>query len=111
MERQEYMGSRITIRKIQQGQAKIGCDPRGFQILFKESGTTGGSPNFAYLRNLLEGKGYRVTEGDRIANTPMTHLCVASDSVTVTREEIIKVLEKDQEIDLTNIDRPEKRKE
>jgi hypothetical protein len=101
------MASKLTIHKVQPGEAKVGCDPRGVQIFYKESTTLKGNPNLVYLSDLLKKHGFQVKEGDQVSDTPLRFLCVAKAGGTVTREDVLKVLQEDQEIDLTNVNRPE----
>lgn len=100
-------GSLIAVHKVQPGEARAGCDPRGVQILYKESTTTGGSPNFVYLDELLRGRGLLVKAGEVISGTPLRHLCVSKPGGTLTRDAILELLGADPEIDLTNVNRPE----
>ena len=101
------MGSMITVHKVQPGEAKVGCDPRGLQIFYKEDTNVQGNQNLAYLSDLLQQHGFQVKEGDRLSDTPMRYLCVAKTGTTVKREEVLEVLKEDTEIDLSNVDRPE----
>lgn len=100
-------GSLITVHKVQPGEAKVGCDPRGVQIFYKEITTSSGHPNFIYLGDLLRGKGLSVKAGDSVSGTPLRYLCVSKPGGNLTREEVLEFLAADSEIDLTNVDRPE----
>ncbi len=42
-----HMGSAIIVHRIQPGKAKVGCDPRGVQILYKEDLNGSGDQNLA----------------------------------------------------------------
>ena len=101
------MGSKITVHKLQQGEAKVGCDPRGVQIFYKENTNVPGDQNRAYLSGLLQKWGFEVTDGDRVSGTPMRYLCVAKTGATVKTEDVLDVLKEDTEIDLENLHRPE----
>lgn len=108
MERND--GSRITVFRVQKrqvGEANVGCDRDAIQILYKESTTRTGTVNGAYLTALLRKNGFQVKEGDAIEGTPARHLCITKVDGDATREEIVAVLQSDDEIDLSNIDRPE----
>lgn len=104
---ERIMTSKITIHRVQPGEARAGCDPTRIQILYKESTTLGGGPNLAYLTGLLDGHGFRVEEGDWISGTPLKYLCVARAGGLVAREEVLGVLAEDQQVDLSNVDRSE----
>ena len=101
-------GSMITVRRIERGNEQGGCNPRGgVQVQFKESLSSEGNPNREYLRTLLEGKGYEVTEGARVKNTPFLRLCVVKGKGQILRAEVLAVLREDPEIDLSGVDQPE----
>ena len=68
------MGSMITVHKVQPGEAKVGRDPRGVQIFYKEDTNVQGNRNLAYLSDLLQKHGFQVKEGDRLSDTPMRYL-------------------------------------
>ena len=104
---QRDIASRITIHKVQPGETRVGCHPGGVQIFYKESTTIGGDPNLLYLRTLIENHGFEATEGDSVQDTPLKYLCVARLSGSVSKEEILALLAQDQEIDLSNVNRPE----
>lgn len=100
-------GSKITVRRVEQGNRQGGCNPSGVQVQFKESLSSQGNPNLEYLRTLLEGKGYEVTEGARVKNTPFLRICVVKGTGQIQRKEVLAVLREDPEIDLSGMDQPE----
>ncbi len=100
-------GSKITVRRVEQGNRQGGCNPRGVQIQFKETPNSRGNPNMEHLRVLLEGKGYEVTEGVGVENTPFLCLCVLKGKGQIQRGEVLAVLGEDPEIDLPAVDQPE----
>src|SRR5262249_38990320 len=97
----------ITIHKVQQGEGKAGCDPRGVQILYKESRLVGGNPDGAYLAELLSKHGLEATDGAEVSVTPMRYLCVRKPGEQLKRDDVLAILEQDQEIDLGGVHRPE----
>ena len=101
------MASKITVHKVQPGEARVGCDPTGVQIFLKESTNYKGNPNLTYLSDLLGKHGFQVKEGDQVSDTPLRYLCIAKADGTVTRQDVLTVLESDEEIDLSNVDQPE----
>ncbi len=103
------MAQKITVRKVEPGEARYGCDPRGVQVLFVESTLIGGKPNLTYLAELFQRKGFLTREVDRVAGVPFLRLCVYRDGLqSVAVDEVMAVLASDpDEIDLsqTNIPR------
>jgi len=102
-----YMGSKITVHKAEPGESNVGCNPRGVQLFSKENMNVEGDQKLAYISDLSQGHGFRVTEGDRLPETPLRYLCVGRADGTVNREEVLEVLKDDEEIYLGNVDRPE----
>jgi len=103
----EHMGSKIKVHRVQPGEAKVGCDPRGVQIFYKEDLNVQGDQNLAYIRALLQRRGFDVKDGDRLSDSPLRYLCVRKADSTVKREEVLQVLKEDDEVDLSSVDRPE----
>jgi len=102
-----HMASKIKVLRVQPGEAKAGCDPRGVQIFYKEDMNVQGNQNLAYLSLLLKNHGFQAKEGDRLSDTPLRYLCVTKGDRNVNREEILEVLKADEEVDLSDVDRPE----
>lgn len=100
------VAAKITIRKVEPGEARYGCDPRAVQVLFVESQTLQNKPNMAYLNELFEKNGFQTREVEGVKDVPFLRLCVfrqgekGLESVTV--DEVVAVLKSDpDEIDLT----------
>lgn len=102
---EELGGSKITVRRVEQANSRGDCDPGGVRIEFKESIIKEGKPNMTYLRFLFESKGYEVTEGAGVENTPFLCLCVVKGGRQVQREEMLKILADDRRIDLPESDK------
>jgi hypothetical protein len=100
------LANRIAILKVQTGAADVGCDPNGVQIFYQESTIRSGDPNAAYLGGLLRKHGFQIKEGKRLTDHPMRYLCVSQGGSSVTVEDVLKVLGEDEEIDLSDVNRP-----
>ena len=101
------MSSKITVLAVQPGEARVGCDPSGIQIFYKESTTQSGNPNLIRLSDLLKKHGFQVKDGGPVSVTPLRYLCVTKTGGAVSRGDVLAVLEELQGIDLSNVDRQE----
>lgn len=101
----ENMAAAITVLNVEQGQGKYGCQPRGVQLLFVESSTIEGKPNLEYLRSFLEAQGFQVKEGAPVEGVPFLRLCVTKAQGQLTRAEMLALLEKNPQLDLSKINR------
>lgn len=101
------LADRITVLKVQAGSANVGCSPNGVQIFYRESTTCKGDPNAAYLVDLLRKHGFQVKDGKRLTEHPMRYLCVGNAGAAFTFEDVLKVLRGDNEIDISDVNRPE----
>jgi hypothetical protein len=111
-ERARKMGSRITVRSvelIERGKAGSGGKQHAVQISYKEDTTLTGphKANGEYLARLLKENGYEATEREHAPNTPFRCLRVSNPELGATKEEVLAVLRRDEEIDLTTVERPE----
>jgi hypothetical protein len=104
MSSERRVASKLRIHKVEPGNHLGGGDLRGVQILFKEAYTAaGGRPNAEPLRRLMEGQGWKVTEGFGVADTPMERLCVGKEGEQLTVGAVLAVLQADPEIDLPSV--------
>jgi hypothetical protein len=105
MSKRQNMAQKITVRKVEPGEARYGCDPQAVQVLFVESTTLPNKPNLAYLRGLFEGKGFQSKEVDPVKDVPFLRLCVYREAFKpVTVDEVLAVLRLDpEEVDLSQI--------
>ena len=104
---QRNSANSITVHKVQPGEGRVGCDPRGVQVFYKESTIIGGRPNFVYLGDLLKKHGLLVKEGSEVADTPLRYLCVSKPDGVLTRDEVLELLAADPEINVSNVTLPE----
>lgn len=100
------VAAKITIRKVEPGEARYGCDPRAVQVLFVESQTIQNKPNMAYLSELLTRQGFQTREVEGVKDVPFLRLCVSRQGEKgleyVGVDEVVDVLKSDpDEIDLT----------
>jgi hypothetical protein len=107
-----YRGNPIRIHKLtrrEPGEANVGCDHDAVQVCYKADTTRPEYPNLngEYLAALLTKQGFTVAAGEEVAGTPLMYLCVGKAVGTATRDEVVAVLKRDANIDLTNIDRIE----
>lgn len=99
--------SKIKIHKVEQGQGRVGCHPRGVQIFYKGSTTLSGNPVRGYLAKLLEGHGYEVKDGDPVAGAPIQVLCVTQASGQLTTDVVANLLRSYPELEFTTDERLE----
>lgn len=73
------------------------------QIVCKESHNVRGNANMHYLCRLFTDKGYQAEEGGPVGNTPFMRLSVSRDGQQVKTGEVLDILKKEPEIDVTGI--------
>jgi len=76
MSKDRHVAAKITIRKVEPGEGRYGCDPRTVQVLFVESTTLPGNQNMTYLTELFQRNGLQTREGERVQDIPFLRLCV-----------------------------------
>jgi len=86
--------SKISVIKIEQGDAKNGCSPSGVQVFFKDDPCRG-NPKMQYLRKLLQANGFQTKEGHKVVGVPFYYLCVWKHDVEVKPDEVKAVLRAD----------------
>lgn len=100
------VAAKITIRKVEPGEARYGCDPRAVQVLFVESQTLQNKPNMAYLSELFSKHGFQTREVEGVKGVPFLRLCVFRQGEKglehVKVDEVVTALKSDPDkIDLT----------
>lgn len=102
----QNFGSKITVHRVPKrelGKAIVGCARDAIQICYKKDTSRSGNPNCAYLSDLLRSHGFEVKEGDAVPGTTLRYLCIVKAGGIATKDDVLLVLQKDHEIDLTNV--------
>lgn len=97
--------TKITLfAKSDKAKANMAAIQRGIQIQFKESRTVP-RRNLGCLQELFERNGLRSKEVEQIERAPFFWLCVYCEGLhpQLSLEEVRQILEKDKEIDLSQV--------
>lgn len=106
MSKDRPVAAKMTIRRVEGGEARYGCDPRAVQVLLVESQTLPGKPNLAYLTDLFGKNGLKTREVEGVIGVPFLRVCVFRQVEQglghVTVDEVVALLRSDpDEIDLS----------